>query len=71
LFQSLLGANGDPDASGAQHFAFAPGHQEIVLCRTMVGEDPSGEMLLDELAELLTASRHWRGRLMEQQLVLH
>lgn len=71
LFQSLLDANGDGQALGAAHFAFAPDHQEIVLCRTLVGDDPSGQMLLEELAELLTASRQWRGRLMEQQLVLH
>ncbi len=71
LFQSLLDANGNAESTGAAHFAFAPDHQEIVLCRTLVGDDPSPRMLIDELAELLTASRQWRGRLMEQQLVLH
>ena len=71
LIQTLLETNADPQTLGGSHFGMTPDHDEVVLCRTLVGDDPSADMLLEELAELLTSSRQWRGRLVARELIVH
>ena len=71
LIQTLLETNADPQTMGRSHFGMTPDHHEVVLCRTLVGDDPSADMLLEELAELLISSRQWRGRLVARELIVH
>lgn len=55
--------------AGLPHWAVAPGHDAVMLCRTVVLDPLQPQELLDELMRFLALWQSGRDQLMQAQLV--